>query len=195
MNRCTGQLIWRLFGIAAAVTAMWSLPARSADNLDGFWMDSDGEVILEVSRCGDARCAKVAWLKKPLGPDGLPLTDYRNSDPKLRSRPVCGLRVVSGFKQQADGTWAEGSVYVSDLGATFSGYAEVLSANKVKITGYVLLPLFGQSEIWTRVTTPFEHCEKKQEKAAQSQGSAKAKTAPTPDSMAKEVPAGTASAE
>ena len=32
-------------------------------NLDGFWMDSDGEVILAVGPCGDSRCAKVAWLK------------------------------------------------------------------------------------------------------------------------------------
>jgi uncharacterized protein (DUF2147 family) len=168
MNRRILRRLKRsLFGAAVAVTSVLSPVASAAESLDGFWMDSDGEVILEVSRCGDARCAKVAWLRKPLGPDGLPLTDYRNSDPELRNRPVCGLQVVSGFKQQSDGTWGDGNVYVSDLGASFSGYAEVLGPNKVKITGYVLLPLFGQSEVWTRVTTPFEHCEKKQQRARQ----------------------------
>ena len=28
-------------------------------------MDSDGEVILNIGPCGDARCGKVAWLKAP----------------------------------------------------------------------------------------------------------------------------------
>jgi uncharacterized protein (DUF2147 family) len=123
-------------------------------------MDSHGEVILEISACGAAICGKVAWLKKPYGPDGYLLTDYLNADPALKKRPVCGLRVVDGFVKQADGTWGSGTVYVSDLGQSFSGYAEILSPNEVKVTGYVLLPIFGESEVWTRHTKPFPHCEK-----------------------------------
>jgi uncharacterized protein (DUF2147 family) len=126
--------------------------------LDGFWQDSDGEVILEIKPCGGARCGKVAWLKQPLGPDGLALRDYRNPDPALRKRPVCGLEVVSGFKKQADGTWGDGTVYVSDEGMSFSGYAEVLGPTQIKVTGYIGLAIFGASEVWTKVSKPVEPC-------------------------------------
>jgi uncharacterized protein (DUF2147 family) len=128
-----------------------STTALRAENLDGYWMDSHGEVILQFGACGKDRCGRVAWLKKPRGPDRGPLRDFRNSDAKLQSRFVCGLVVVTGFKKQPDGTWADGNVYVPDIGTSFSGYAEVLSPSKVKVTGYMLLPIFGSSEVWTRM--------------------------------------------
>jgi uncharacterized protein (DUF2147 family) len=155
-----GRTIRKLWGrIALGVAALFATHAAHADEtLDGFWMDSHGEVILEVGQCGQARCARVAWLRLPNGPDGKPILDYRNPDEQLRNRPVCGLEVITGFKKQPDGTWGDGTVYVSDLGSSFSGYAEVLNLNQVNVRGYVFLPIFGQSEIWSRVTKPFPHC-------------------------------------
>jgi len=148
-RRLLATVIATLSGMTGAV---------ASESLDGFWMDSEGEVVLEIRPCGDTRCGRVAWLRLPLGPDGLLLTDYRNPDPALRSRAVCGLEVLTGFKKQPDGTWGDGNVYVSDLGMSFSGYAEVLSQTDVKVTGYVVLPLFGQSEVWSKVAKPFTPC-------------------------------------
>lgn len=146
------------FGVVVAVLAAAG-GARAGESLDGYWMDSDGEVLLDIGQCGNARCGKVAWLRKPLGPDGGPLRDFRNSDPRLQARFVCGLTVVSGFKKQQDGTWGDGTVYVPDHGMSFSGYAEVLGPNHVKVRGYVLLPIFGSSEVWTRINRRPPTCE------------------------------------
>ncbi len=135
----------------AAAHRLTTAGAR-AESLDGYWMDSHGEVILAVRPMRQGRvAARVAWLKKPRGPDRGPLRDFRNSDPKLQNRFVCGLVVVTGFKKQPDGTWADGNVYVPDHGMSFRGYAEVLDRNKVKVTGYMLMPIFGSSEVWTRM--------------------------------------------
>jgi uncharacterized protein (DUF2147 family) len=146
-----------LTSVVAALA--FSTVGLRAESLDGYWMDSHGEVIMQFGACGKDRCGKVAWLKKPRGPDRGPLRDFRNSDTKLQSRFVCGLVVVTGFKKQPDGTWANGTVYVPDLGTSFSGYAEVLSANKVKVSGYMLLPIFGSSEVWTRMPRKPPTCE------------------------------------
>ena len=146
--------------LAASIVALVAAHgAHAGENLDGYWMDSDGEVILNIGPCGDARCGKVAWLRKPHGPDGGPLRDYRNPDAGLQSRFVCGLPVVIGFKKQPDGTWGDGTVYVPDHGMSFSGYAEVLNPVQVKVSGYVLIPLFGSSEVWTRVNRKPPSCE------------------------------------
>ena len=134
-------------------------PVRAApENFDGFWMDSDGEVIIEVVPCGLARCGHVVWLKQPNGADGLPLRDIKNADAKLKNRPVCGLEVVTGFKKQTGDSWGDGTVYVSDEGASYSGKAEVLSTTQIKVTGYIGFAVFGESEVWTKVTKPFERC-------------------------------------
>jgi uncharacterized protein (DUF2147 family) len=147
-------------GCATVIVSSFAAPAR-ATPLDGFWMDSHGEVVLEVSPCnGDAMCAKVVWLRLPYGPDRLPLKDYRNPDPSLRERQVCGLRVIEGFTKQPDGTWGGGNVYVPDLGMSFSGYAKLLSPQQIEVRGYVFLPLFGSTEVWSRVGKPGYHCEK-----------------------------------
>jgi uncharacterized protein (DUF2147 family) len=74
---------------------------------------------------------------------------------------VCGLTVLTGFEKQSDGTWGGGTVYVSDLGMSFSGQAEVLSPTRVKVTGYVGIPLFGQSEVWSKVNNPPPRCSNK----------------------------------
>ncbi len=132
--------------------------------LEGFWRDSDGEVILEVLPCAAARCAKVVWLKSPLGPDGMPLLDHKNSDPKLAVRPVCGMDVITGMEKQSDGSWGGGTVYVPDLGMSFSGKALIQSPTEVKVTGYVGIPLFGASEVWTKVAAPADRCDAKPRK-------------------------------
>lgn len=156
----------------AAAIAVIPVGAASADEpLDGYWMDSDGEVLLDIGRCGNARCGRVAWLRKPRGPDGGPLRDFRNPDPLLQSRFVCGLVVVADFKKQSDGTWGDGSVYVPDHGMTFSGYAEVLDANHVKVSGYFLLPIFGSSEVWTRIDRQPPTCEEQAKMIADGQWS------------------------
>ena len=69
------------------------------------------------------------------------------------------MNVVMGFKKQPDGTWGEGTVYVPDHGMSFSGYAKMLNPNQVKVSGYVLIPLFGSSEVWTRVNRKLPSCE------------------------------------
>ena len=162
--------LWVLKSLAVtAALASNYAHANAASNdpaLEGFWRDSDGEVILEVVPCEAKRCAKVVWLKSPLGPDGTPLHDFKNSDPKLAARPVCGLEVITGFAKQSDGSWGGGTVYVPDVGMSFSGKALILSPSEVKVTGYLGIPLFGASEVWTKVAQPADRCDGKSSKSA-----------------------------
>lgn len=150
------------FGFLVALLVLLGGGVRpaSATELDGFWMDSHGEVILEVENCGAEMCAKVVWLRLPYGPDRRPLKDFRNPDASLQRRAVCGMRVITGFTKQPDGTWGGGNVYVPDLGMSFSGYAQILSPTQIEVRGYVFLPLFGSTEVWSKVAEPPYHCER-----------------------------------
>jgi uncharacterized protein (DUF2147 family) len=174
MRECARRLA------ALTVALVTAHGAQAGEPLDGYWMDSDGEVILNIGPCGKARCGKVAWLRKPRGADGAPLRDYKNPEASLQSRFVCGMNVVMGFKKQPDGTWGEGTVYAPDHGMSFSGYAKVLNPNQVKVSGYVLIPLFGSSEVWTRVNRKPPSCEEQARMIAAGQWEGQSKWPPAP---------------
>lgn len=67
------------------------------------------------------------------------------------NQPVVGMLVLNGLKAK-DHQWEEGSILDTDNGRTYS-CALRLSDNgkKLKVQGYIGLPLFGRSQIWERV--------------------------------------------
>jgi hypothetical protein len=76
-----------------------------------------------------------------------------NPDPKLRARPLCGLRIGEGFvavdPQHARG----GHLYDPQNGRTYRGEMTA-EGNRLRLRGYIGLPIFGRSETWTRATEP-----------------------------------------
>jgi len=127
--------------------------ARAAsDPVFGFWLIETRRSIIEIVPCGDSACGKIVWLKEPLDDDGQPKTDHRNGDDDSRGRPLCGIEMISGFSSDDPGSWADGSIYSPNEGKTYSASMEVRDDDTLKLRGYVLLPLFGKSQVWTRET-------------------------------------------
>ena len=88
---------------------------------------------------------KIVWLKAPLR-DGQPLQDSSNSDAALRSCPIMGMVVLSGFKTSGSGYGGTvylpraGKAYPADLAITADGGLEL----KVKAG------LLTKTDHWTR---------------------------------------------
>ena len=75
------------------------LAAAFAQDVVGKWKLADGTAIVEVYRQGDVFNGKIVWLQDPTEPDGSPAVDNNNPDPKLRSRKLLGLNMLSGLKK------------------------------------------------------------------------------------------------
>ena len=88
------------------------------DAILGVWDDNFQGATIEVFKCGDLYCGKIVGLQDP-EQDGKPVLDAKNPDPKLRSRPVMGVQVLTGFKYGGNDTWAGGSAYSPDRGKTY----------------------------------------------------------------------------
>lgn len=121
------------------------LPAAAPADVTGNWVTEDGTGLIAISRCGSSVCGKVAkaLVIKP----GHPENDVKNPDPKLRSRPVVGMTILSGFKEK-DGRWTDGRIYDPESGKT---YRSVIGLNKdgsLKVSGCVAF--ICQSQRWTR---------------------------------------------
>ncbi len=137
----------------ALLASLFAGGARAADDpVFGFWLIETQRSIIEIAPCGDSVCGKIVWLIEPLDKADQPRTDNLNRDEELRARALCGIEMINGFSSSDPGIWSSGSIYSPTEGKTYSAAMEVLDDGTLKLRGYVLLPLFGKTQIWTRET-------------------------------------------
>jgi uncharacterized protein (DUF2147 family) len=139
-----------LFSAAlAALLALAAAPAlAAADPAFGEWLNEDGFGKITIAPCSSdpaLACGAISWLKDPVGH---PTRDVNNPDKSLRSRPLIGVLVVRDMKSAGPGRWSGGKLYDPESGKTYDGKLRVLSRNRLRVEGCVLM--FCQSETWTR---------------------------------------------
>lgn len=150
--------------IASALFTTTLIPTASATEaaVEGRWLTEEKSGVVEIYRCGDgALCGRLVWLRmKPTdqkqNPEAL---DLRNPQPALRNRPLCGLIIMWGFRQeQGQNQWSGGSLYDPESGNTYSGKIALEPNGTVHLRGYIGVSLFGRSEDWTRYTQTIARC-------------------------------------
>jgi uncharacterized protein (DUF2147 family) len=133
--------------------------AAPVASLEGRWWTEKKEGIVEIYRCGDMLCGKLLWFRiKPDDPNPQGL-DLNNPDPAQRSRPLCGLIFMTGFRPaSAPNSWEDGRIYDADNGNTYHANLLLQADGTLSLHGYIGIPLFGAGEIWTRDMQPVPPC-------------------------------------
>jgi uncharacterized protein (DUF2147 family) len=133
--------------------------AQPADNTPlGRWLTEDREGVIEIFRCEDALCGRIVWIKKPRDERGQPPLDRHNPTPALRNRPICGLVILGGFRRTGPDEWGDGSIYDPESGKTYHAQISLEGRDRLKLRGYVGIPLFGASQTWTRADPSLGSC-------------------------------------
>lgn len=133
---------------AVAGRAQAPQPAEG-DAILGEWLTAEGKAKVHIYKCDTLYCGKIVWLKEPLK-NGKEAVDDKNPDPSLQDKPVIGLVIVRGFTYDGDDKWTGGKVYDPESGDTYSGKITLKDPHTLRLRGYVLIPLLGRTEIWTR---------------------------------------------
>jgi uncharacterized protein (DUF2147 family) len=114
----------------------------------GIWLTEAGDAKVHVSKCGEALCGTIVWLKQPIDPaTGKPQVDDKNPDPALARRPIMGLSLFLNMKPDGD-HWS-GRIYNADNGKTYKSEVSLSGDKTLKVAGCVLI--FCGSESWSRV--------------------------------------------
>lgn len=112
----------------------------------GVWRTGDNNGLVEVFACGGKLCARI------LSSDQLKadpsLRDTENKDPALRSRPLKGLVIMTGFSNGPP-RWTGGALYRPSNGSVYRGSIELIDANTLKLKGCVVAPLCA-TQVWKR---------------------------------------------
>ncbi len=123
--------------------------APSGRSIAGEWITEDGNAIIEIVQSDSLYDGTIIWAQK----EGLPgdsLRDIHNPDSSRRTAPIVGLRILKDFRADGGGTWSDGSVYDPESGNTYRGTITMVDSTTLRLRGYILLPLFGRTTIWTR---------------------------------------------
>ena len=137
--------------------------ARPADSLIvGYWLVESRDAVIQIEQQGDQYEGRIVWqLHDTYGPEdgpelsGKTVTDRKNPDPALRSRPLTGLRMLWGLRFDPDrAAWVDGRVYNSDNGKVYHCEIRMLSNDRLRLRGYIGVTLLGGNTMWTRVDGP-----------------------------------------
>lgn len=121
------------------------LLANAPASVEGTWRTDDGKGLVRIGRCGAQTCGWIAGVldKRP----GVPSTDVKNPDAKLRGRPLLGLATLTGFTRDG-AVWKGGRAYDPKTGRSYRATLELNPDGSLKVTGCVLV--ICRSLRWTR---------------------------------------------
>jgi uncharacterized protein (DUF2147 family) len=147
--------------LVALLGALASTASAQSPSVMGTWLTASGLAQVRLGPCPDSAngpiCGLVVGLINPKGPDGNAVapdmaTDYRNAEPALRTRKVIGMPLIWGFKKTADpNAFEDGHVYNGENGKTYNANISLQPDGKLRLRGYVGTPMFGETQLWTRV--------------------------------------------
>jgi uncharacterized protein (DUF2147 family) len=133
-------ILWAALAAASA--------QAQAPTIRGYWREPGGSIV-HIAPCGRELCIEIAAVRA----GNHPMTDVHNSDPGLRQRPLCGLRIGAGFVEVDPQHARGGHLYDPRSGRTYSGQMTA-AGGSLELRGYVGLPMFGRTQIWVRVSPP-----------------------------------------
>jgi len=126
---------------------------KDADQIVGNWLTEKKNSKVRIFESGGKYYGKISWVEESIDPQtGEPYLDILNPDKSKRDTPVFNLLVMKDFiYNNANQTWENGTVYNAMTGKTYSGYMKLSTSNKLKLRGYIGIPIFGRTDLWTRL--------------------------------------------
>jgi uncharacterized protein (DUF2147 family) len=129
-------------GLALGLATMGGPAMGAAPALTGTWRTASGNLEVKVAPCGAKLCGTVAKVlsNQSMAHSGAPMT----------TAPATGLKILDGLEAKSDGAWA-GKIYNRENGKTYDCRITLPAADRMELRAYVVLPLFGQTQVWKRV--------------------------------------------
>src|SRR5581483_1181816 len=147
--------------LMAASLSLLASAAFAQQSVMGTWLVEKKTAEVKIEPCANPAngpvCGTIVHLIDPKGPDGKIVAedianDWHNVDPKLRDRKVIGLVIIYNFKKTSDpNSFENGYIYNGDNGKAYNANISLQADGTLRLRGYVGSPMFGETQIWTRV--------------------------------------------
>jgi uncharacterized protein (DUF2147 family) len=115
-----------------------------ADTILGNWWTEGKEGLMKIEKTKSGRYQVIIISAKDENKK-----DEKNANPNLRERKLKGIVIMWNLKFE-DGEYVDGYCYNPRDGKTYRMKMKILGPNSLRIRGYLLVPLLGQSQDWAR---------------------------------------------
>jgi uncharacterized protein (DUF2147 family) len=129
--------------LSAAPVFSGSAAATQPGTPFGRWITDNGNLEVEIARCGEAICGtvvKVLANRSMSGSGEMVAAD--NRDP-------LGMVLLKNFTPSGEGEW-QGEIYNRENAKTYSCKLSLENPDQLVVRPYVGLPLFGKTLVWRR---------------------------------------------
>jgi uncharacterized protein (DUF2147 family) len=144
----------KIIALGAALALSFSSFAQKSDAILGIWWNEEKDGQVEIYKVGSEYRGRIVYVKDNVNSDGSsPKKDNLNPNEKLRSRVLMGTTILTGLKfDSGDTEWADGTIYDTKSGNTYSCFAKLNSDGTLYFKGYLMgMRFIGRSTTWTRV--------------------------------------------
>ncbi len=118
--------------------------AQTANPIEGRWLTEGGKAVVVVAPCGSQLCGRIERVLDPRAPRDA--RDINNPNAALRTRPVQGLQILSGFAR--NGSRWSGRIYDPEEGKSYRSNLSMGRDGKLNVQGCI--GPFCQTQRWTR---------------------------------------------
>jgi uncharacterized protein (DUF2147 family) len=134
------KLLLTLMALATVPAAF----AQSTFPQQGRWITESGNLEVDIAPCGEAFCGTVVKVlaNRSMSGGG----ELVQADP----RPVMGMKLLHDLRPAGDGE-LKGEIYNRENGKNYSTLLSVAGPNQLVVHSYVVLPIFGKTQVWKRV--------------------------------------------
>jgi uncharacterized protein (DUF2147 family) len=133
LRRLFYSALWSLFGLVAAHAATSPAPT-------GRWITANHNAVIQITPCGGDLCGQIVGIMLAHPHDAMPLA--------WTGQPQCGMVILQTAPSPGTGAWI-GSVLDPRNGSVYQAHMELDSYRRLILHGYVGLPIFGQTQVWT----------------------------------------------
>jgi uncharacterized protein (DUF2147 family) len=116
-------------------------PALAQPSVTGRWMTADNGGVVALTACGTAICGSVEGITG-FRPNGAAPVD-------VNGRSRCHLQIIPDLVLEEPGLWS-GHITNPDDGKTYSINISLDPQGRLRMRGYIGIPLLGRTTIWTR---------------------------------------------
>ena len=126
--------------IAATSITVAAAVAPTPSAINGTWLNPDGTVAVRTGDCAGRLCGWISWAS----PEAV--QDAKDSGIER----LIGTELLQNYRSEAPGRW-RGTVFVPDMGHSFSSRITQLSQNDLKISGCLFGGFICKSQVWHKV--------------------------------------------
>ena len=148
--RNTATLIFTLILISIVAFAQKEM---NTESVLGFWLSENGNETIEIYKVGDKYHGKIVHMVSEYDDEGNLRVD-NNPDEELNGRRLVGIELLEGFSYSGNGYYTGGMIYDPVAGKKYRARIRMTSPTTAKVRGYLGLPMFGRTELVTKVEEP-----------------------------------------